>query len=353
MTEKSIPREALLASFGNLETKFTSSLKKAQALEQAFDDSRAKLVQAISSHLHNAQESMPKANPLQTPLSNFVATMEKTSREWDAKVAGRQKGVKFRQGFEDSLLVFVSGKVKSGKSSLGNYIAWGHTDPTDETKRQTPPERYPKYKSHAKVDVKGGDSLKEAEKRCEFRVGATEAIVPCGSNVTLNVGGASGMARIALETMRSTYQELEHMSPSLTQRAGELLVDMVHLSLQDLAGQSTSLTQRQALHDRICAYVSTHLRDPSLSVQTVATALNCSKRHVHNGFVGQDISLGAFILRSRLELCMRELRQPELSQRTITDIAMSCGFSNSAHFSRAFKAYVGMSPSEYRNTTRP
>ena len=175
MTEKSIPREALLASFGNLETKFTSSLKKAQALEQAFDDSRAKLVQAISSHLHNAQESMPKANPLQTPLSNFVATMEKTSREWDAKVAGRQKGVKFRQGFEDSLLVFVSGKVKSGKSSLGNYIAWGHTDPTDETKRQTPPERYPKYKSHAKVDVKGGDSLKEAEKRCEFRVGATEA----------------------------------------------------------------------------------------------------------------------------------------------------------------------------------
>ena len=168
-----------------------------------------------------------------------------------------------------------------------------------------------------------------------------------------NVGGASGMARIALETMRSTYQELEHMSPSLAQRAGELLVDMVHLSLQDLAGQSTSLTQRQALHDRICAYVSTHLRDPSLSVQTVATALNCSKRHVHNGFVGQDISLGAFILRSRLELCMRELRQPELSQRTITDIAMSCGFSNSAHFSRAFKAYVGMSPSEYRNTTRP
>lgn len=164
-----------------------------------------------------------------------------------------------------------------------------------------------------------------------------------------NVGGASGMARIALETMRSTYQELGSMSAPMARRAGELLVDMVHLSLQDLAGKSTARTQRQALHDRICAYVAAHLREPGLSVEAVAAALNCSKRHVHNGFAGKDMSLGAFIQHSRLELCMRELRQPELAQRTITDIALSCGFGNSAHFSRAFKAYVGMSPSEYRN----
>ena len=163
-----------------------------------------------------------------------------------------------------------------------------------------------------------------------------------------SIGGSSGIARIALETMRSTYQELDTMSAPLAQRAGELLVDMVHLSLQELVGKGTARTQRQALHDRICAYVATHLRDPGLSVEAIATALNCSKRHVHNGFAGQDTSLGAFIQHSRLQLVMRELRQPELAQHTITDIAMACGFSSSAHFSRAFKAYAGMSPSEYR-----
>lgn len=175
MTKKSISREALLTSFGALATQFSSSLKDAQELEQAFDASRSKLVRAISNHLQNAQNSLPQNNPLQAPLHHFVASMSHTSREWDAKVAGRQKGVKFRQGFEDSLLVFVSGKVKSGKSSLGNYVAWGHTDPTEDIKRQTPPERYPQYQSHAKVEVVGGDSHKEAEKKCEFRVGATEA----------------------------------------------------------------------------------------------------------------------------------------------------------------------------------
>lgn len=175
MTEKSISREALLASFGTLATQFTSSLKDAQVLEQAFDASRTKLVKAISSHLQNAQKTLPNSNPLQAPLRDFVTTMEQTSGEWDAKVAGREKGVQFRQGFEDSLLVFVSGKVKSGKSSLGNYMAWGHTDPTDDIKRQTPPELHPCYKSHRNVAVEGGDQDNEAFEKRIFRVGATEA----------------------------------------------------------------------------------------------------------------------------------------------------------------------------------
>ncbi len=175
MKEKSISREDLLTSFGTLATQFTSSLQEAQALEQAFDASRAKLMQAIFTQLRKAQNSLPDSNPLQGTLHAFADAMKETSRQWDAKVAGRDKGVKFRQGFEDSLLVFVGGKVKSGKSSLGNFMAWGHTDPTDEIKRQTPAERYPKYESHQQTNAEGGDGREEAVVRREFRVGATEA----------------------------------------------------------------------------------------------------------------------------------------------------------------------------------
>ncbi|MPM92950.1 HTH-type transcriptional activator RhaR [bioreactor metagenome] len=163
-----------------------------------------------------------------------------------------------------------------------------------------------------------------------------------------SVGGSAGIARIALQTMRSTYQELDNMTAPLARRAGELLVDMVHLSLQALGGQATAVTQKQALYDRICEHVASHVRDPGLSVDQVAEALNCSRRHLHNAFSGRDQSLGGFIQQSRLELCMRELHSPALAHRTITEIAMGCGFGNSAHFSRAFKAYAGMSPSEFR-----
>lgn len=163
-----------------------------------------------------------------------------------------------------------------------------------------------------------------------------------------SVGGSAGIARIALQTMRSTYQELDNMAAPLARRAGELLVDMVHLSLQALGGQATAVTQKQALYDRICEHVACHVRDPGLSVDQVAEALNCSRRHLHNAFTGRDQSLGGFIQQSRLELCMRELHSAALAHRTITEIAMGCGFGNSAHFSRAFKAYAGMSPSEFR-----
>src|SRR5574341_426232 len=64
------------------------------------------------------------------------------------------------------------------------------------------------------------------------------------------VGGSAGIARIALQTMRSTYQELDNMTAPLACRAGELLVDMVHLSLLALSGEATAVTQKQALYDR-------------------------------------------------------------------------------------------------------
>src|SRR2546427_5977328 len=97
---------------------------------------------------------------------------------------------------------------------------------------------------------------------------------------------------------------------------------MVHLSLQELAGQGTAGTQQLALQDRIRAHVAAHLRDPGLSVESVAAALNCSKRHLHNAFADSQTSLGAFIQHSRLELCMRELLQPAHAQRTITEVAI-------------------------------
>ena len=45
---------------------------------------------------------------------------------------------------------------------------------------------------------------------------------------------------------------------------------------------------------------------------------------------------------------MRELLSPQLKHYSIADVAQHCGFGSSAHFSRAFKTYTGMSPSEFR-----
>lgn len=160
--------------------------------------------------------------------------------------------------------------------------------------------------------------------------------------------GASGISRVALETMRNTYQELPNMSEAAAQGAGEMIKQLVRLSLQELAGAETAVTQREALRDRIRAYVQQHLRDPALSPDAIARALNCSRRHLYNAFAGEGEALGAYIQRLRLQACVRDLQQSGPHARPITDIALSWGFGNLSHFSRVFRDHTGKSPTEFR-----
>ncbi len=162
------------------------------------------------------------------------------------------------------------------------------------------------------------------------------------------VGGASGIARVALTTMRSTYQELPNMSADAARGAGELIAQLVHLSLLELAGQETQLTQRAALKDRIRGYVALQLHNPALTVEQIAHALNCSKRHLYNAWADEDETLASYIQRLRLEACIRELQQAGRQAKPITDIALSWGFNNLSHFSRVFREHTGRSPSEFR-----
>lgn len=165
------------------------------------------------------------------------------------------------------------------------------------------------------------------------------------------VGSSSGIARVALTTMRSTFQELPNMSADAARGAGELITQLVHLSLLELSGQQTALTQREALKDRIRGYVAMHLRNPALSVDQIAHALNCSKRHLHNAFADEDQTLANYIQHLRLEACIRELQQENALGRPITDIALSWGFNSPSHFSRVFRERTGKSPSEFRNAS--
>lgn len=162
--------------------------------------------------------------------------------------------------------------------------------------------------------------------------------------------GTSGISRVALETMRNTYQELPNMSEAAAQGAGELIKQLVRLSLQELAGQETSVTQREALRDRIRMHVQQHLRDPALSVDAIAKALNCSRRHLYNAFAGEGESIAGYIQRQRLQACIRDLQQGGPHARPITDIALSWGFGNPSHFSRVFRDHTGKSPSEFRGS---
>ncbi len=98
-------------------------------------------------------------------------------------------------------------------------------------------------------------------------------------------------------------------------------------------------------------YIDTHLDEP-LDLQTLADVALFSRYHFHRifkAYLGE--TLGEYIGRVRLERAMMQLRGS--ASLSVTEIALSCGFSSSAAFSKAFRAHFGFAPREARKMAQP
>lgn len=212
----SISRPELLNIFKELQQKFNFS----QEQDQVFKSHCHQFQQNMAGYLKASEHTISKNNPLFQQIEKFRNILEKTNQNWQKKITTQDTGVHFRAGFNDSLLVFVYGKVKSGKSSLGNYMAWGHTDPTEQQKSEIQKELQPVYFSGQKTEVKGGDVAKEAEIKKEFRVGATEA--------TSSIQGFSldGLTWIDSPGLHSINQENGDLAKDYVEHADLILYTM-------------------------------------------------------------------------------------------------------------------------------
>ncbi len=162
------------------------------------------------------------------------------------------------------------------------------------------------------------------------------------------VGGSEGVSRIALDMMRGTFAECRAMGQGLAQHVTDSLLQLIQLSLLDACGRAASLSASELLLGRIKAYVRQHLRDADLSVESMARALNCSKRHLYNAFADEPLSIAQYIWAERVALFQRELEQAGQGHCNLTELALACGFASGAHLSRLFKQHTGLTPSEYR-----
>lgn len=116
--------------------------------------------------------------------------------------------------------------------------------------------------------------------------------------------------------------------------------------MTDHPPDNASRREYQRRINRAQDYIEQHLGTP-LTLAEIARAACFSPYHFHRLYTAlTGEPLHAFIRRVRLERAANLLRQhPE---RSITDIALHCGFASSAAFARAFRAASGCSASEYR-----
>lgn len=143
------------------------------------------------------------------------------------------------------------------------------------------------------------------------------------------------------EQRGSTLADTLQMTSGLYQ----LMACMIQHSKNQLFGATS---QELSVHN-IAEYISSHISSggplKELSIKNLAKYANMSQSSLYRAFMSQlGISPIQYITEQRMKRACALLRSTDMS---VLSIAYSVGFSNGQYFSRCFKNFMGISPSEY------
>lgn len=162
----------------------------------------------------------------------------------------------------------------------------------------------------------------------------------------------TGMGRLLFQFIEGALQESEQINTESQTHTVQMMFDLLMLGLansnphQDQSAVPLSASHRMV---QLRQFIASHLHNPDLSADMLASNLFLSKRYIQQLFANENTTVNQTIWQMRLERCQKDLEDPRLANRPIQDIALAWGFRNGAHFSRLFKQFTGSTPSAYRS----
>jgi AraC family transcriptional activator of tynA and feaB len=162
------------------------------------------------------------------------------------------------------------------------------------------------------------------------------------------INGSAGLGATLCRLSQSIFEEAERMQ----EEEGAAALEAYFGILAGCFGAGGAPAQLgPELHGQIQRFIDAHISEPTLGPEEIASAIGISVRHLHRLFSVSGSTLGDCIRSRRLEHCRSDLANPRWRERTITEIAFSWGFNDSAHFSHAFRKQFGISPRAFRAQT--
>lgn len=123
-----LTRDEFLQVFQELAGKFDENKRKASTTEEVFF-ARLNKCRLLANGDPFPSDSLKADHPLRILQRDAIERVKQVFNSWDKGIKALDTHARFKERLGDSLLIFVYGKVKAGKSSLGNYVARGCTTP--------------------------------------------------------------------------------------------------------------------------------------------------------------------------------------------------------------------------------
>jgi AraC-like DNA-binding protein len=160
--------------------------------------------------------------------------------------------------------------------------------------------------------------------------------------VAQTISGRRGAGAVLSDMLMSILRHGETLEGvDVTEIALNLLCRAVGLEMSRCAAGPP---ERPALGvQELSDYIDTQLNRPELAPKEIAEYFNVSLRQLYRISGGAGYTPAALIWRRRLDRA-RVLLHDRASRTPITEIALSCGFKDGAHFSRSYRKAFGEAP---------
>lgn len=158
----------------------------------------------------------------------------------------------------------------------------------------------------------------------------------------------AGPGAVLAGFVASAVLQRDSIRTTAANRLGEAGLHLVAGTLSDIA-ELDGDGAADALRLQVLSYVRANLGDPDLSHARVAAAHHMAARTLHRLFEHEPCTVTDYIRSLRLEAVFRDLTDPLLANRSIATLAARWCFTDQAHFTRAYRARFGMTPSASRH----
>ena len=157
-----------------------------------------------------------------------------------------------------------------------------------------------------------------------------------------------GGARLLDSTVRQAMEEVDYLGGSQREVVGRLVIDLIRNLTR---AEPADLPRRSAAYLRIEATIAERFREHALSADEIARASGLSARSMRRLLLEAGTSVTEMLHEARVNDMFTRLQSPALAAQTVTEIALSSGFSDVNTAGRVFRARYGKSPSACRSTT--
>lgn len=159
----------------------------------------------------------------------------------------------------------------------------------------------------------------------------------------------SGDTETAKQTLINLYAQAPNMSPDVICAYMRAALKGLSAPMKDAYKRTHELCSIRAVRLRlILEVIESNLANPDLTKEMLARECGISSRYVTSLLKEEGLAFNDLVWGRRLDCAIKWLQDKRYEAMTIASLAYKCGFSSAPHFSRAFKARFGSTPSEAR-----